>query len=65
MQSMQKAVQLTTCTFCVKSEEKYKCSFFQKNAIVLSICDMPCIYGRSKKLILPDYFNKEIEFAMV
>ena len=36
MQSMQKAVQLTT--FCVKSKEKYKCSFFKKNAIVYVIC---------------------------
>ena len=36
MQSMQKAVQLTT--FCVKSKEKYKCSIFKKcNSI---ICDM-------------------------
>ena len=32
MQSMQKAVQLTT--FCVKSKEKYKCRLFFKNAIV-------------------------------
>ena len=32
MQSMQKPVQLTT--FCVKSKEKYKSSFFKKNAIV-------------------------------
>ena len=36
MQSMQKAVQLNT--FCVKSKEKYKCSFFKKNAIVYVIC---------------------------
>ena len=28
MQTVQKAVQLTT--FCVKSKLKYKCSFFQK-----------------------------------
>ena len=28
MQNMQKAVQLTT--FCVKSKEKYQCSFFKK-----------------------------------
>ena len=40
MQSMQKAVQLTT--FCVKSKEKYKC------------CDMSCIYGRYKNLILSE-----------
>ena len=43
MQSMQKAVQLTT--FCVKSKEKYKCSFFKKHC--------------------RNYFNKEIEFAIV
>ena len=36
MQSMQKAFQLTT--FCVKSKEKYNCSFFQKNAIAYVIC---------------------------
>ena len=36
MQSMQKAVQLTT--FCVKSKEKYKCIVsFKKNAIVYVI----------------------------
>ena len=36
-QSMQKAVQQTT--FCVKSKEKYKCSFFLKMPY------MSCIYG--------------------
>ena len=36
MQDMQKVVQLTT--FCVKSKEKYQCSFFKKNAIVYVIC---------------------------
>ena len=35
MQSMQKAVQLTT--FCVNSKEKYKCSFLL-NVIVYVIC---------------------------
>ena len=54
MQSMQTAIQLTT--FCVKSKEKYKCCYFQKNAIVL--CYMPCIYGRSKNLILPELFEQ-------
>ena len=51
MQSMQKAVQLTT--FCVKSKEKYQCSFFKK---CYSICDMSCIYGRYKSLILSELF---------
>ena len=41
MQSMQKAVQLTT--FCVKSKEKYQCSLFLKKCY--SICDMSCTYG--------------------
>ena len=56
MQSMQKAVQLTT--FCVKSKEKYKYCFFFKNAIV-SLCDitdMSCIYGRYIKLILSELY---------
>ena len=43
MQSMQKAVQLTT--FCVKCKENYQCSFFKK---MLCICDMSCIYSRYK-----------------
>ena len=42
MQSMQKAVQLTT--FCVKSKEKYQCSLFYKNAIVYVICHVFMIY---------------------
>ena len=50
MQSMQKPVQLTT--FCVKSKEKYKCGFFFKKCY--SICDMSCIYGRYKNLILSE-----------
>ena len=45
MQSMQKAAQLTT--FCVKSKEKYKCSFFKK---CNSICDKSCIYGIDIKI---------------
>ena len=61
MQSMQKAVQLTT--FYVKSKEKNKCSFFQKNAIVYVIwhvfmVDLKIWYCRN-------YFNKEVEFAIV
>ena len=35
MQSMQKAVQLTT--FCLRSKYKYKCSFFKKKAIVYHV----------------------------
>ena len=42
MQSMQKAVQLTT--FCVKSKEKYQCSLFLKNAIVYVICLVFMVY---------------------
>ena len=29
-----------------------------------SICDMSCSYGSYKNLILSNYFNKEIEFAI-
>ena len=53
MQSMQKAVQLTTC--CAKSKEKYKCSFFFKFYL---ICDMSCIYGRYENLILSELFKQ-------
>ena len=49
MQNMQKAFQLTT--FCVKSKEKYQCSYK-----CYSICDMSCIYGRYKNLILSELF---------
>ena len=51
MQSMQKAVQLTT--YCVKSKEKYKCSLFKK---CYSVSDMSCIYGRYKNLMLSELF---------
>ena len=52
MQSMQKAVQLTT--FCVKSKLKYKCNFFLKKCY--SISDISCIYGRYKNSILSKLF---------
>ena len=42
MQSMQKAVQLTT--FCVKSKEKYQCSLFLKNAIVYPVYVINVMY---------------------
>ena len=48
MQSMQKAVQLTT--FCVKSINVVS---FKR---CYSIYDMSCIYGRYKKLILSELF---------
>ena len=48
MQSMQKAVQLTT--FCVKSKNKsINVVSFKK---CYNICDISCIYGRYKNLIL-------------
>ena len=47
MQSMQKAVQLTT--FCVKKTNKSINAVFFK---CYNICDMSCIYGRYKNLIL-------------
>ena len=53
MQSMQKAVQLTT--LCVKSKEKYTCSFFKK-MLYYKLCDMSCIYGRYINFILSEVF---------
>ena len=52
MQSMQKAVQLTT--FCVKSKKSINVVSLKK---CYSICDMsPCIYGKYKNLILSQVF---------
>ena len=51
MRSMQKAVQLTT--FCVKANKSINVVTFKK---CYNICDMSCIYGRYKNLILFDLF---------
>ena len=52
MQSMQKAVQLTT--FCVSKAKKSINVVSIKKCY--SICDMSCIYGRYKNLILSELF---------
>ena len=47
MQSMQKAVQLTT--FCVKTKKSINVVSFKK---CYSVCDMSCIFGRYKNVII-------------
>ena len=51
MQSMQKAIQLTT--FCVKSKENINVVSLKK---CYSVPDVSCIYGRYKNLILSELF---------
>ena len=51
MQSMQKAIQLTT--FCVKSKENINVVSFKK---CYSVPDVSCIYGRYNNLILSELF---------
>ena len=49
-------------TFCAKSRKKYKQNIFKNICIDYIIC----LYGTyHTKIILPDFFNKEIEFTIV